>query len=443
MSSTQLSDWCTVEAAGDALRKGETTAVELLEQVIDRLAATEPHVHAYASLDLDRARRDAKRADRCRVRGPLHGIPFGVKDVFAVAGLPTACGSKAFADNITHRDAVVVAALRRAGAVLIGKHVTHELTCGVDEAPTRNPHAPAYYPGGSSCGSAASVAVGSALFAIGTDAAGSVRIPASATGTVGFKPTRGLLSTRGVVRGATAPSIDHAGILARSVTDIGLILDALASEPISRNLLKPPTMRLGVVRVGGLKLDREVGVLFEAALDRLAALGATLISVDLPELGDAPAAVATYFAAELAEGNRGRFSRRCADYHPAVRDLITVGLNTSDVDRGSAQQVRTRINAALSGALQQEGLDAFVSPTITRPPPLLAELNPVDDLSQLVAFTCAFNLTGQPAISVPCGVTAQGLPVGLQIAGHLHDDRTVLRIASAYAPPVVSPPPVT
>ncbi|RYE42300.1 MAG: amidase [Hyphomicrobiales bacterium] len=438
MTVAMLGESPTIHTASALLRSGRVCAVELLEHVIGRIEETEPHVHAYVSHDLDQARRDAADADRTPPRGPLHGIPFGVKDVFAVAGGRTRCGSQALADHVTERDATVVAALRAAGAVLVGKHVTHELTCGVDEPPTRNPHAWNHYAGGSSVGSGVSVAAGSSLFALGTDAAGSVRIPASATGVVGFKPTHGLLSTEGIVRASTAPSIDHAGILARTVEDVGLVLEGLAPGTIGPIGHGVRGMRLGVLQFGGDRdADPEVTALFDRALDRLAGLGACLVPVDIPELRDAPDVVATYFATELAEGNRLLFAQRQADYHPAVRQLITAGLRIPEHTRKAARTLRTRITAAVANAFLQEQLDALVSPTMSRPPPRLDDLNPDADLPRIVAHTCPFNLTGQPAISVPCGVTAAGLPVGLQIAGRQHDETTVLTIAAAYSPPPI------
>ena len=438
MTIATLGELPTLHTASTLLRSGRVSAVELLEHVIGRIEDTEPHVHAYVSHDLDQARRDAAQADRTRPRGPLHGIPFGVKDVFAVAGGRTRCGSRALADHVTERDATVVAALRTAGAVFVGKHVTHELTCGVDEPPTRNPHAWNHYAGGSSVGSGVSVAAGSSLFALGTDAAGSVRIPASATGVVGFKPTHGLLSTEGIIRASTAPSIDHVGIIARTVEDVGLVLEGLAPGTVRPLGQAVQDTRLGVLRVRGDRdTDPEVAALFDRALDRLAGLGARLVPVDIPELHDAPEVVATYFATELAEGNRLLFAQRQADYHPAVRQLITAGLRTPENARTAARELRTQITAAIANAFLREQLDALVSPTMSRPPPRLDDLNPATDLTRLVAHTCPFSLTGQPAISVPCGITAAGLPVGLQIAGRLHDETTVLNIAAAYSPPPI------
>lgn len=442
MTSQTLDASLTLSAASALLSAGKTTSVELLEHVIDRLETTERYVRAYASLDIERAREEAEQADRTPQRGPLHGIPFGVKDVFGVAGEITACGSRALAHHRAHRDAAVVHTLRKAGAILVGKHVTHELTCGLDEPVTRNPYDPTRYAGGSSVGSAASVAAGSALFALGTDAAGSVRIPASATGTVGLKPTRRLLDTHGIVRAATAPSIDHVGIITRTVDDAAMVLGALAPGTADGHLdARVDGLRLGVIRVNDdTDVDTEVAALVGGALDELARNGALLVPIDMPELRDAPSAVSTVFATELAHGNRHLLLDHGAEYHPDVRQLIADGLATSAVDLQKARRIRATIGAALSAVMAGEELDALVSPTMPIPPPALFDLDPATNLPTIIARTCPFNLTGQPAISVPSGNTAAGLPVGLQIIGRANAEATVLRIARVCEAPLVLPP---
>jgi Asp-tRNA(Asn)/Glu-tRNA(Gln) amidotransferase A subunit family amidase len=432
----------TVTAAAALLRDGALSTVELMDQVITRLEATEARVHAYVWHDLDRARDEAKRLARVRPRGPLHGIPFGVKDVFAAAGTPTACGSRALAEHAPVPDAVVVARLRAAGAIMIGKHVTHELTCGLDCPATRSLDNPSHYPGGSSTGSGVAVAVGSAMFALGTDSAGSVRNPGSVNGIVGLKPTHGRLSTVGVARAATAPSIDHVGILARTTADAALILEALAPGTLGPppHSGPPPSgladARLGVLHAGALSApDREVTTLVDAALAELAERGATLIPVDVPALGDTARTIATLFAAELAAGNRALLTSRHADYHPAVRHLLEDGLSLSASQLSDAERSRARIRAALDLVMIEHRLDVLVSPTLPTPPPPLSGYRPAEHLAALTTWTAPFNLTGQPAISTPCGVTAAGLPVGLHIAGARGAEDTVLRIASAITAP--------
>ncbi|MFA3839531.1 amidase [Streptomyces aureus] len=422
----------SVADAGRQLRTGELTATQLLVQVVSRIEATEPRAHAYASLDLDAAFAAAAEADRTPARGPLHGIPFGLKDVFAVRGMRTTCGQAGPDGEPSTVDAPVLTSLRRAGGVLLGLQVTHELTCGVDEPPTRDPAHPEHYAGGSSVGSAVSVAIGSSLFALGTDAAGSVRIPASATGIVGLKPTRGLLSRQGIARVATAPSIDHVGILARSVADVRIVLETLAPGSTRHGGASGPALkgaRIGVLHHRDVGEDPEVTAAFATLVMRLVDLGATPVPVELAELTRAPSVTGTVFMTELAAGNRDLFRRAPASYHPAVADLIRAGLAVPRSDARQAHEERWSIAAAVETLLRTHRLDALALPTMPVPPPPLADLNPPTDLPRLTALTCPFNLSGHPALTIPSGTTRDGLPIGSQLVGRREDEATLLRIA--------------
>ena len=218
----------TIREAGRLLAEGSLGAVELVQATLERIEETEPLVHAYVRVTAERALEAARRADAEPQRGPLHGIPFGVKDVLATEGVPTEAGSRLLAGFVPDQDATAVRRLREAGAVLLGKHVTHEFACGQDVPPTRNPWNLEHYPGGSSAGGGVSVAVGSALAALGTDSGGSVRKPAAVTSVVGLKPTHGRVSGYGTVRQASAPSLDHVGTFTRTVEDAALVLQAIA-----------------------------------------------------------------------------------------------------------------------------------------------------------------------------------------------------------------------
>jgi Asp-tRNA(Asn)/Glu-tRNA(Gln) amidotransferase A subunit family amidase len=429
------------------------TAAQALERTLERLRATEPLIHAYAHVDEDGARAAAELADAVAVAeraraagaaasgavaslGPLHGAPFAVKEVIAVAGAPAACGCGALAGRASERDAVVVRRLREAGAVLVGTHVSHELTVGLDEPVTRNPWALERYPGGSSAGGGASVAVGSARFALGTDAAGSVRIPAAMTGVVGLKPTSGRVSSEGVVRAASAPSIDHVGILARSVADVAAVLAAIGDvEPL------PPSERLDGTRIALLgpatraalmAPEPDVAAAFAQACEQLRALGAELVEVELPSFALAPVAVSTFFAAELAEAHRELVAERPRDYHDGVRALIEDGLQIPPAQIAAAVRVRDTLKTELCDAFAASGADALATPTTPRAAMPLATFDPATELGTLIPYTCPFNLTGQPAVSVPCGFTGEGLPVGLQLAGRMWSEAELLRIAGAY-----------
>jgi Asp-tRNA(Asn)/Glu-tRNA(Gln) amidotransferase A subunit family amidase len=432
------------------------SAGQPVEQALERLRETESLIHAYAHVDADGARAAAEVAEavqaaaRARAAGaaapgavaslgPLHGAPFAVKEVIGVAGMPAACGCRALSGRVSTQDAAVVRVLREAGAVLIGTHVTHELTVGLDEPVTRNPWALERYPGGSSAGGGASVAVGSARFALGTDAAGSVRIPAAMTGVVGLKPTAGRVSAEGVARLASAPSIDHVGILARSVADVAAVLAAIAD--VER---VPPPAGLTGLRIATLGPDtraalRELAVPepdVEAAVaeacEELRRLGAELVEVELPSFALAPEAVSTFFAAELAEVHRELVAERPQDYHDGVRAVIEQGLAIPPAQVAAAVRVRDTIKDELREALGAAHADALATPTTPRAAMPLATFDPATELGTLIPYTCPFNLTGQPAVSLPCGFTREGLPVGLQIVGRPCAEALVLRIAGAY-----------
>ena len=352
--------------------------------------------------------------------------------------------------------ATVVGRLRGAGAVLVGTHVAHELTCGLDEPPTRNPWALDSYPGGSSAGGGASVAVGSAAFALGTDAAGSVRIPAAMTGVVGLKPTAGLVSVHGVVRHATAPSIDNVGILARTVPEVSAVLEVIAGpDPADAATLWEFTdvgaaasaEALGSLvgrRLGTLgdstraALDartppeREVWSSFDVACDVLRQLGAELVPVELPALEAAPDAVFTFFSTELAAAHRHLLEGRAARYHPGVLEMLVGALSIPTSQIAEAVAFRRGLRAEVQATFSAGELDALVTPTTPRTAMPLASFDPATELGSLIPYTCPFNLTGQPAVSVPCGFTSSGLPVGLQLVGVPFDDAGLLRVAAAY-----------
>jgi Asp-tRNA(Asn)/Glu-tRNA(Gln) amidotransferase A subunit family amidase len=402
---------------------------EMLDEATDRLIATEPRVRAYVHVDIAGA-----RAQLAAAKGPLAGVPFGVKDVIAVTGMPLGCGSALFDGEVAEVDATAVRMLREAGAVVVGKQVTHELTCGLDEPPTRNPWSLDSYPGGSSAGGGVSVAVGSARFALGTDAAGSVRIPAAMTGVVGVKPTWGRISHDGVRRAASAPSIDHVGILAPSVSVAAEVLEVTGGvEPGS------PPNELAGVRVGVLTndlhdafgTDAAVLVRVDEAIGILEALGAELVSVEVPSLPLAARAIFTIFPVELALAHGMIPSRRPEAYSDGVRKLLELGAAMPDEWLRAARRLRGRLRRELGEVFARLDLDVLVTPTTPRVAMPLSELEPGRDLAALVAYTCPFNLTGQPAISVPCGF-ADDLPVGLQIVARPFDEATALAVAGRY-----------
>ncbi len=424
-------------------------ATEQMERILATAARTESEVHAYRHLLEQEARAAATEADASVSSSPVHGWPFAVKEVFDVAGVSTSGGSPAFEDRMPKTDATVVQRLRAAGAVLVGTQISHELTCGLDQPPTRNPWNLACYPGGSSAGAGASVAVGSARFALGTDAAGSVRIPAAMTGTTGLKPTSGLVSSHGVMRQATAPSIDHVGIIARSAAEIADVLavitgpdpwDAatLRSRPLVEGSSKNP-VRLAVLGEATLaalaefrSLDPDIETSFLAACTIFEDAGAEIVRLELPSLPKAIDAVVTFFSAELACANAEPLADRKSAYDAKVAAMIESGLAIPEEQMSEAVHIRSLVRQEITAAFAATGTLFLLTPTTPRPAMPLAQFDPSEEIATLVPLTCPFNLSGNPAISLPCGQTRDGLPIGLQIVGRHYSDVSLLGLAGQF-----------
>nr|MDT0659726.1 amidase [Micromonospora sp. DSM 115978] len=480
--------------AGRAIAAGTLSPVALTEHLLDRIRATEPALHAYVTVAADQARSTARRMAaelaEGRRRGPLHGIPLGIKDLIDTAGLRTTYGSPRFATHVPDRDATVVARLRAAGAVLLGKHATHELAWGgrTDSGyfgATHNPYRRGHIPGGSSGGSAASVAAGSSCGAVGTDTAGSVRIPAALSGCVGFKPTRGLVSLAGIL--PLAPTLDHVGALARTVDDAAAIITAIAgADPADpRTLADPvpdlrPASRTGPgsggagsgggglpgverLRVGWLGgwfaalLSPGVAAILADIRRRLSGTGIRIDDVDLAdldpgavELGPAGATAAseallTRIVAEAGALHRPAFRRAPELFGADLAELLTAEAPTP-ARLAATEATVARVGAALLTALTEH--DVLVCATVPVPaPPIGAATVPAGGGSVpielvLTRHTAPFNAIGVPALSVPVGLV-DGLPVGLQIAGRRLADGTVLdlgRLVERVRPELPGPP---
>jgi aspartyl-tRNA(Asn)/glutamyl-tRNA(Gln) amidotransferase subunit A len=448
MNLTRLS----IAEAGALLAAGEVSAIELAEATFDRIRETEPDVHAYVRVFQDEAFAAAKASDASRARGvaggPMDGIPIGVKDLFYATEGPTEAGSRVLEGHTGGFDATAVARLRAAGAVIVGKTVTHEFAYGMNVPPTRNPWSLDSYPGGSSAGSAVSVAVGSAFGAIGTDTAGSIRTPAAVNGIVGMKPTYGRVSRYGVF--PSSPSLDHVGALTRTVEDCAIVLDTIAGhdprDPASIDVPVPASraaLRLGVV---GLRLgiDRhfflydkvEPGVreAAEASLGILASLGAEIVDVSIPELDWMVAVGSTIMIVDTSAWHRRMLRERGPLYERGTRIMLQLGELLPATAYANALRVRRVLVAAVRHAFQEHRLDALVGPTIPLTAPTIAEMTKEGggaDLSGLVHHNYPANVTGLPALSVPSGFS-EGLPVGLQIVGRPFDEPMVLRIGYSY-----------
>ena len=429
----------TIASLAAALRRGSATAAGLLEQCLQAIEARDATLNAFIAVLADDARRQARAADAelaaGRDRGPLHGIPISLKDLIDLAGTPTTAASRVRSGHRAAEDAPVAARLRAAGAVFVGKCNLHEFalgTTGEDSAygPTRNPHAPDHVPGGSSSGSAVSVAAGMAVASIGTDTGGSIRIPAAACGLVGLKPTHGEVSLEGIV--PLAPSLDHVGPIARSVGDAAVLHDVLAGGRGDRALpAAAPGARLGVPRGYFCEeTDPAVQDVFAGCIARLEAAGCRVADVGIPHAAETPAVYRLTQLPEAAAYHRETLAGRPDDYGEQVRRRLELGRRIAAEDYVRAQQARLLLAAEVDAAL--EGRAALLLPTLPSVPPRLGA-DAETARRRMLRLTQLFDVTGHPAISVPCGV-AGGLPAGVQLVGRRGRTFDLLAQAAALEP---------
>jgi aspartyl-tRNA(Asn)/glutamyl-tRNA(Gln) amidotransferase subunit A len=439
------------------LRDRQVSAAELTDAYLDRIERLDPRLNAYIRVMPDQARAAARQADHDLAtgayRGPLHGIPVGIKDLFDVAGVPTTMGSKILRDNVPARDATVVGRLKQAGAIILGKHNLHEFAFGItSENPhfgvVRNPWNTERVPGGSSGGTAAAVAANLCAAGIGSDTGASIRAPAAFCGIVGLKPTYGRVSRAGAL--PLAWSLDHAGPLARTVADCALVLQAIAgadprdpgctAEPVpdfTADLLGGVTgLRIGIPREYFFEIiEPEVERLVDAAVATLERLGAHVEEVSLPHVGDAQTAGNVIMSAEAAAFHAEWLRERSVDYGSDVLQRIRGGFIISATDYLHSQQVRALVQQDFQSAFER--VHVVVAPTVPLVAPPIGRTQVPGGALNMVPraianrTTVPCNLTGMPAISVPCGF-ADGLPVGLQIMGPAFGEPMVLRVAAAY-----------
>lgn len=442
----------TIAKMAPLIRRRKISPVELAEFCLQRISRGQPFLNAFITVTSALARKQAKQAEleitKGKYRGPLHGIPISLKDLFYTAGIRTTAGSKILRRFVPERNAGVVDRLFEAGAVILGKTNLHEFAYGVTSV---NPHfGPVHNPwdlkrisGGSSGGSAAAVSAGMGLASLGTDTGGSIRIPSSACGTVGLKPSRGLVSLEGVI--PLAFSLDHVGPICRSVADAGLILNALVKNKTGlpradylRDLRKGiKGLRLGIPKKYFLQhLQKEVREKVSAALSVLERLGARVQEVELRGVEEAARLVAEITVAEALAFHWNWIRKRPQDYAPDIRERMEKNMNQPTVVYLHAQEKRRMITRAFEATLEK--VDVLVTPTLPVVPPLIEQNEiKVGRFKEavrgiLLRFTRPGNLTGLPAISVPCGFSSENMPIGLQIFGRRFDEATVLRAAHAY-----------
>lgn len=423
-----------VAALAAGYRAGDFGPVEIVRAALDRLARLEPALNAFATPMPEAALAEAAaRADELAAgkdRGPLHGVPVAVKDLVEVAGAPTGYGTKAEPPHVAAQDAPLVAGLRAAGAVVIGKTNLLEYAYGVahpEVGQTNNPVDPARTSGGSSGGSAAAVASGVVPLAVGTDTGGSIRIPAAYCGIVGLKPSFGLVPLDGVF--PLSQSLDHAGPLARRVSDAALMLAAMAGREMPLEPVALKGLRIGVLR-GHFPQEAanlDLGDCVDAALARLAAAGAVLREVSIEGLEVANRELIAILQPEASVIHADLFARNPGGYAPGTRAQIEAGFSVRATDYLAAKAFQTRLRAAVTAAL--EGVDVLVSPAVPFVAPFEdPEIADGGD-SEMLASGFA-NVAGVPSLSLPCGTVA-GLPAGLQMTGGFGRDARLLSIAAA------------
>ena len=452
--------WTSVADLARLIATKEVSPVEVVRAHLDRIASLDPSLRCFITVTADAALEAARAAEAelaaGRATGPLHGVPFALKDLFDTAGVRTTGGSKILGDRVPAEDATVVRRLRAAGAISLGKLTMHEFAYGpeglnVHYGTSRNPWDPAEerIAGGSSSGSGVAVAAGLAPVALGSDTGGSIRIPASLCGITGLKPTYGRVSRAGVL--PLSWSMDHAGPMTRSALDAALVLRALAGyDPAdaTTSVLPVPDyaaaltgdvkgLRVGVLRSGFLdSAAPEVRAAVEGAVKALEGLGARVDEVTLEHVGSVAAGAMAVVASEALAYHAEWVRTRPGDYQPDVVERLRAGAFVTGVHYVRGQQARALVRAEVDAALARR--DVLLSPATPIPATRLGETEvslgegPIDVRGSLLRFTRPFNFSGHPACALPCGFTTGGLPIGLQIVGRPFDEATVLRAADAY-----------
>ena len=442
-----LHDRATIAQLAAALQARETTAEALLERCLARIAQDDPAINAFITVLDDDARAQAREADReiaqGRCRGPLHGVPISLKDLFDLKGTATTAGSRVRSEHVASGDALLVGRLRAAGAVFVGKTNLHEFAFGTtneDSAfgPVHHPDDPSRSPGGSSGGSAASVVAGMACASIGTDTGGSVRIPAAACGLVGMKPSFGEIPLDGVV--PLSATLDHVGPLCRSVGDAAILHDVMrGASPRPPAAADVKGLRFGVLRgYFTALLDSHVAAAFEEACARLVDAGASLEEVSIAHAGDIVPVYLHIVLAEAAAYHAKTLQSRPDDYTPNVRIRLEAGRYILAQDYVRALRGRDVLRREVDAAL--EGRSALLLPTLPIPAPKLGTTSvrvgsadePIRNL--MLRLTQLFNITGHPALTLPCRPADGGLPVGLQLVAPRGATATLLDIGAAVEP---------
>jgi aspartyl-tRNA(Asn)/glutamyl-tRNA(Gln) amidotransferase subunit A len=446
--------YLTIREAGHLLKNGHVSPVELTRAFLSRIENLDGTLQSYITVLSDRALSEARRAEaeilRGDYRGPLHGVPIALKDLYDTAGTRTTASSRVMADRVPTEDSTATTRLAAAGSILLGKLAMHEFalggpdpTCGFPLA--RNPWNLDHIPGGSSSGSGTAVAAGLCMGSLGSCTGGSIRGPAAYCSIVGLKATYGRVSRYGVV--PLSWTLDHCGPMTWTVEDTAIMLQAIAGhdpkDPTSSHAPVPDYsaalvddikgMTIGVPRhfffADDPLIDRDNLAVIETALKTLQDLGARVVDVQIPSLQYAGASQPVIMLSEAFAYHARKLRSKPEEFGDMVRTRFRTGALFSSGEYVQAQRVRNVIKRDFARALQQ--VDLIASPTMSNPPPAFQGIN-VMTTARTPSFTGPYNLTGMPAISVPAGFTPKGLPVGLQLAGKPFDEPTVLRAAYTF-----------
>ena len=453
MTADDLS-YLTISEAAAGLRRQQFSPLELTKACLARIEAINGKLHSFIKLTVELALRHAEQAEKelysGNDRGPLHGIPIALKDLYMTKGIRTTCHSAVLENWTPDHDATAVAKLQEAGTILLGKLGMHEFAFGGPsvDAPfpaVKNPWNTAHIPGGSSSGSGAALAAALCYGALGSDTGGSIRTPSSHCGVVGIKPTYGRVSRYGVV--PLSWSLDHAGPMARSVEDCAILLQAIAGydakDPASANAALPDFrarlkdgikgLRVGVPRANWFDenkgTDPQTEAAFNQALKTLENLGAPIIEIDGKPFSLARKANQTILVCEAYAYHEKSLQETLMKFGSSVRRRMLEGAFLSATDYITAQRARSVLNDQICANFTR--VDVFAVPGAARPPEAFEGMDP-NEQNLRPNFTNPFNLTGLPAISVPCGFTSGNLPIGLQIAAQPFEEATCFRVAYAY-----------
>jgi amidase len=444
--------YLSLDEVARRLKARKLTSVEATQAILDRIDKVDPRLKSYATLTPERALADAARLDAetaaGKSRGPLHGVPIAVKDLCNTAGVPTAAGMTIHRNHVPAKDATVVARLKQAGAVILGKLQMTEGAYGLHHpeiVPPVNPWNAAYWTGVSSSGSGVATAAGLCFASLGSDTGGSIRFPSTMNGLSGLKPTWGRVSRAGVF--PLAESLDHVGPMCRSALDAALVLGVIAGADADDPTASPLPVPDYAASIGASVTGRRLGVpknllgmdadsqrAFDGAAATFKTAGAILVDVALPELDEAALKWLPLCGVEAALAHEATFPARRAEYGLEFAALIDLGRGLSALDLGKLQLLRARVKGEIERLLAT--VDLLLMPVMGVATPSLAAMKAAGRTPETVAsrlrYTAPFDMSGHPTLTLPGGVTSEGVPVGFQIVGRAFDEAAILAAGHAF-----------